>query len=712
MPRKSTARFEGLESLEQRLVMATYTWDGLGDGVSITDRANWHNNHLPGPDDTAIIQTDYPLDLVLNGGLFEVNSLVLNQHLTITDGRLSVFSTSQVDGKIDLAGGEFNGGGDINIAGTLNWNAGKIAGAGDIVVQPGGTLRIEGSGPMNLERDIVNHGTTRWISGDLIGAGSAGTVINNASDGVFKSTGQTVLKAGYWPAAFINQGTFVRDGDGTAGFLVPFHNSGTLNVASGTLLLSAGGSNSGPRNVAAGALLHYFGDFTENAGSTLAGGGMTIWQGGTHTINGDWSMDSYLTLSNATVAGPGNWTIDGVLLWSHGTLSGHGGTVIGESGKIEIRSLGEHVLARDIDNNGVLLWNRGPLTFGGATVTNNANFYVAAADSVWSTNPDDLIVNHGQIRKVLPTTAGFGGVTLDTDGTVNAHNGTLSLPHVAQVADSVLTGGNWIIAPTGTLDMGGAQIHTIGAAASVTRIGVSAGFSALSFLSRNDGALRILGGGTVALTPDGGDFINAGLLVLDHSTTLDIDGGFVQTATGVTEVGIVGPGANTAGNIHASSATLDGVLTLSFKHSYIPAPGTQYVVIQAPSIAGTFWRSTRTAAPAPCRCTWVMRSDCSSPDRYARSSGVTVTCRRRPARSTVSSTGVPAAARARDRCRSSTELTILPATSTIRSSGFRPARAAGERGSTPITCTAPSLSRSSSRASSRGTARCPAAIPR
>jgi hypothetical protein len=335
--RRSSASpsFESLEGLEQRLCFATYVWDGLGDGVSIMDRANWHNNHLPGPDDTAIIESAGDLSLVLTDGSFEVNSLVLSEKLTVTGGKLSIFSASEISGQLDMNGGEINGGGDLKISGVLNWNAGGIAGAGDLVVAPSGRLNIAGSGNMTLERDLINHGATRWISGNLVASGSSGTVINNASDGLFKATGQTVFKAGYWPGAFMNQGLFVRDGADAARFVVPFHNSGTINVASGTLQLWGGGSNSGPRNIAQGALLHCFGDFTEAAGSTLAGGGETIWQGGTHTIYGDWTMDSYLYISNATVTGPGLWTIDGVLGWSHGSLEGHGGTVIGPTGKIE-----------------------------------------------------------------------------------------------------------------------------------------------------------------------------------------------------------------------------------------------------------------------------------------------------------------------------------------------------------------------------------------
>ncbi len=122
--------FDGMESLEDRLALSTYYWDGLGDGVSINDRFNWHNNHLPGPDDTAVIDSPDALSLTLTSGVFEVNRLELAEHLTVTGGALSVFSSSDISGRLDMLGGEINGGGDLGVRGALNWTAGRIAGPG------------------------------------------------------------------------------------------------------------------------------------------------------------------------------------------------------------------------------------------------------------------------------------------------------------------------------------------------------------------------------------------------------------------------------------------------------------------------------------------------------------------------------------------------------------------------------------------------------
>ncbi len=458
-------------------------------------------------------------------------------------------------------------------------------------MNPGGIFSIAGSGVMNLERDIVNHGRTLWMSGDLVGSGSSGTVMQNASDGVLKTLGPLSFKSGAWPAAVINQGVFVQDSGSEARFLVPFTNAGTLNVAHGTLELWGGGSNSGARNVAQGAVLHYFGDFAENAGSTLGGGGETIWQGGTHTINDAWAMDSYLYLSNATVTGEGDWTIDGVLGWSHGTLAGRGNTIIGPTGKIEVRTLGAHVLARNITNTGALVWNRGPLTWHGATITNEAAFNVAADATAVSELGQNRIVNHGEIRKVLPTALGFGGVTLDSDGLVNVRNGSLALDQgaVAQLQDGALSGGSWSVFGTAALSLSGATIQTVGAGALVERIGVNAGFDALSTLTRNDGTVRVYGGGFLDVVPMGGRFVNAGRLVLNNMTALRIAGDFQQEATGELNIGLGGSNVLSSGRVLiADHAILDGTVSVTFELGYVPSLGDEFLFLGSTSSEGHF----------------------------------------------------------------------------------------------------------------------------
>ncbi len=596
--------FDGIESLEDRLSMSTVLWTGAGDGHTLNSRYNWQCNHLPTSCDTAIVDLPGDHALTMSSGSFVPYKLIFAEQLTVTGGTMNIGSGgTSLSGTMHMAGGTYDGCGLLSDSGLLDWTAGLITGMGNIDVTASGTLNFNGSNPLDLRRDITNRGRINWLNGNIDGNDAGGTSIVNKPGALFKAVGNGRFRSLTGTGLLDNQGLFVRDEAGASQVLVPFRNSGTLNVAGGTLQLWAGGANSGQRNVAQDATLHYFGDFTEDAGSTLAGGGATIWQGGTHTITADWSMASYLYISNATVTGPGTWTIDGVLGWSHGTLSGPGGTVIGPTGKIEIRTLGPHTLARDILNNGTLIWNRGPLTMAGATITNPAGqaFYVAADAVAVNGGGVNRIVNHGELRKVLPTAADFGDITLDNDGLVNVHNGSLTLNQgaVAQIAGTTLTGGSWSVYAVGSISFGGADIQTVGAGALIERIGPTAGFGgALAHLTRNEGTIRVIGGGSLDLTPIGGAFTNAGSLILRNMTALTVDGNFVQEDIGSLTIGLPGPVSLASGRVLVvQDASLAGSVSFDLELGYQPQPGDEFLFLGALSAEGHFSGLQPSAGP-------------------------------------------------------------------------------------------------------------------
>lgn len=589
----SRAEFQGVEPLEARIAMSTVHWTGHGDGVTLNSRYNWECNSLPGLGDTAVINVAANPDIVLNSGSLRVKKLLLSENLKINGGTLEVGAGgTTVAGALTIAGGQFTGSGKLTTTGALNWTAGKLSGTGIVEVAASGRFTIAGTGALELRRDVLNRGRIDWTGGNIDGYDLCGTDIVNEAGATFKASGQGRFRSLCAPGLIDNRGLFVRDTTGSTQVLTAFRNSGTLNVAGGTLELWGGGVNSGARNVAQGAILHYFGNFTHLAGSTLAGGGSTIWQGGVHTIAADQAMDSYLYVSNATVTGPGMWTIDGVLGWSHGRLEGTGGTLIGESGKIEIRTFGQHTLARNIDNNGVLIWNRGELTLEGATITNRAErmFFVCAEATATAASGDNAIINQGEIRKVRPEALGFGGVRLDNAGLVYVRNGSLTLGQgaVAQLSEGTLSGGSWRVFGTGELSFSGDQIRTVGAGASITRIGRQTGLAAMDALERNEGSITVSGGGSLSLTPGTGEFVNAGRLSLSTATMVDIAGNFVQTSTGWLDITISGPATLLAGRmICASSATLAGTVAANLVE-YTPLLGDHFLFLSAPSLQGQF----------------------------------------------------------------------------------------------------------------------------
>jgi len=591
------ASFDGLEPLEARIAMSTVNWTGAGDGFTLNDRFNWQCNHLPGQYDTAVINVAANPEIQLNTGSFKVKKLLLSENLTVNNGTLEVGSGgTTVSASLSIAGGLFTGSGLLSTTGQLNWTAGQISGTGIIDIATTGRFNIFSTSTLELRRDIINRGRLEWSGGNIDGYDSCGTVITNKPGAIIKLTGEGRFRSLCYPGLLDNQGLIVRDTPGTSLFLVPSKSSGCINVAGGTLQLWGGGSNSGQRNVAQGAILHYYGNFTHNAGSTLAGGGSTIWQGGTHTIAADQSMHSYLYISNSTVTGPGLWTIDGVIGWSHGRIEGTGGTVVSSTGKIEIRTTGQHTLARDIDNQGTLIWNRGDLTLEGATITNRPgrSFFINASATATAVTGQNLIINQGEIRKVGTGAAGLGGINLDNTGMVYVRNGSLTLDQgtvqqlsAAPLTGSTLTGGSWKVFGTGNLNLTGHTITTVGADATVIRIGRSAGL-ALESIERNDGTIDISGGGSLDLTPATGVFTNAGTLTLNDATTLNIQGDFVQESTGRLEIYISNPAALGTGRvISAYSATLAGTAA-AVPLTFTPQAGQTFLFLTAQTVIGQF----------------------------------------------------------------------------------------------------------------------------
>jgi hypothetical protein len=620
--------FHGFEPLEQRLSLAVVTWTGAGDGLSVMDPANWDHGHVPRAHDAAVIATMGETMPRLTTGTLSVRKLVVSGGLELAGGDLNVGQYgSYVHGRLVVSGGTFDGMGELRVSGRLDWTGGTITGSGQITVAAAGRLTIEAGGTVELRRDIYNAGRIDWNGGDidwhgLTGGGGEGhgqghiehgngngygheshgngygyghwenghfssTLIWNQPGATFKARGEGRLRLVSGEAAVLNEGMFVREWAGHSRFDVPFINAAVLNVAGGELRLYGGGFNGGPRHVAQGAVLHYYGDYAHGAGSTLAGGGETLWHGGTHWITGDWAMHSFLTLADATVAGPGLFTIDGVFRWSHGRMAGPGVTVIGSPGKLEVRTLGEHVLGRDLVNDGTLVWSRGPLTFVDATLTNSQgrNFFAGGETVGLAGGGEARIVNRGEMRKVMPTALDLSGVMLDNTGLLHVRNGLLTLGPVAQLQDSTLAAGAWTVFGLAQLVMP-EPIRVIGAGAEVVRIGRLAGLEALSALERNQGRLLIFGGGSLDL--DAPVFTNAGYLFLHEATRLNVEG-FVQEATGVLDIGIASARRMASGRvISAQNAALGGTLEFTLLRGYNPQAGDRFDFLAAQTLEGQF----------------------------------------------------------------------------------------------------------------------------
>src|SRR5205085_212113 len=146
----------------------------------------------------------------------------------------------------EQSAGVLDGGGTLGVTSLLNWTGGTVMGTG--VTNVSGSFVLAGNTKTFTQRTINNAGAATW-SGGIISVGQ-GALFNNT--GTFTNTfdGMYTFNLG-GTAVFNNPGVFTKSaGAGTTSISAPFMNSGTVNVNTGTVALSGGGSANGTFNVA------------------------------------------------------------------------------------------------------------------------------------------------------------------------------------------------------------------------------------------------------------------------------------------------------------------------------------------------------------------------------------------------------------------------------------------------------------------------------
>src|SRR5207249_3165077 len=171
--------------------------------------------------------------------------------LTLTGG-----STLPSHGVLSLGGGTLNGAGNLNVSGTLNWSNGIMSGGGLTTVAAGATFTLAGGQP-RLERTLNNSAnvvltstSSFFINGGTFNNQSGAVFDIQANVGIFDST----------PGTFNNGGTLRKSaGTATSTISLPLNNTGTVEVQTGTLNFSSGGTHSGPFSASNGATLQFGG---------------------------------------------------------------------------------------------------------------------------------------------------------------------------------------------------------------------------------------------------------------------------------------------------------------------------------------------------------------------------------------------------------------------------------------------------------------------
>jgi hypothetical protein len=143
-----------------------------------------------------------------------------------------------------LTGGTITGSGAMTVTGNFNWTGGTITNSGSTNISPGASLTLTtGSHKYLYIGAINNQGTTTWSStGNFYFYN--GATFNNSGTFDVQNNESISLQVGN-TSAFNNSGTFTKSAGNTNSYsTVPFNNTGTVNVLTGTFNLNGGGISS------------------------------------------------------------------------------------------------------------------------------------------------------------------------------------------------------------------------------------------------------------------------------------------------------------------------------------------------------------------------------------------------------------------------------------------------------------------------------------
>jgi hypothetical protein len=557
---------------------------------------NWSPHQAPSTNDTAWITNNGTYTVTLDANV-TLNGLALGgdsgaqtlSHATYTLS-LNGLGSSSAHGVYTFASGILAGSGALTLDGPFNWSGGTIGGAvSATMVTASGGLTISGSAKY-LYATLVNNGAGTCSAGPIWCYSTA--VLSNAPAATLDFTADGApFSIGGGNPSFVNAGTLRKTaGTGTTTVSLPCANAGSVQVNSGTLVLTLADS-AGSFAVAAGAALSVngtatlapdaaitgAGNFTMTSGLltnhgtlTIAGtntftGGTAVFTAGCAVTNrlvvngGTVGFDGFgtvapasLLLSQGTLQGSLAVTVPGPLIWSGGFLGSAGSTmVITANGGLTMSGTAKFLYATLI-NNHAATWSEGPIYCYGAAQLSNAPAATLdlTADGSFLTvaNGSPLFANAGTLRK----TAGTGTTTMSppcaNTGSVQANSGKLAL---------TLTNGTgaFAVADGATLSVNGTA--TLAAGSSITGAG---NFTVTAGSLTNNGTLNVSGTNTFT----GGTAVFAGGCTLADNA-LVVNGGVVM---------LNGTGTVTPASLSVSDGTLQGSQAVTVAGPFIWSGGT------------------------------------------------------------------------------------------------------------------------------------------
>ena len=335
--------------------------------------ANWSTSAIPGAEDDVLADVQNGVTVTVRTGAQGIARLVkagagtlaLSAKLAASGeislaGALSIASGGSLSGSAvqgDLAtltqsGGSLSGAGTLNVTGLMSLSGGVETGSGTTIAQGGAsitggfgldggrTLRLQGASAalgsyVSLDLNSANPqtgvsdagaGTLTIANGATFNDQTAGYL--NISVRATRAQQQATTGAS---AAVNNAGTWTKSGSASRSTIsAVFNNTGTVDVESGVLTLSGGGTDVGATYKGAGTVEFSGGALTLDASSTIAGN--ASFSGGHTTVNGGVGS-GLLSITGGEATFKGAVTA-GALDQSGGELDGSGTvTATGLSGR-------------------------------------------------------------------------------------------------------------------------------------------------------------------------------------------------------------------------------------------------------------------------------------------------------------------------------------------------------------------------------------------
>jgi hypothetical protein len=322
------------------------------------------------------------------------------------------FISNARTGTLNLGiGGFLEGPGTVDVNGLLTWTGGTMRGPG--TTNANGGMNINGGSFLSptLDNRTLNNFGPATDTGFV--QFSNGAILNNLDGAVFNLQGLPVFFTSGATSTFNNAGTLRKSAStGFTDMPLVFNNTGTVDVMTGTLQLSRGGTSTGTFTVAAGATLGLGGAHRLVVGSSVTGGGNVSISGSGTTIDiyGIYTIDGATTVSSGAT---GDFLNDA----STGSLANNGGTVRIGAGTT-LAATGSYTQGSGTTNLG-----GGTLTAGTGVNIQGGNFFGPG-----TINGD--VTNAAQLSPGTPTSPGIltinGSYTQTSTGVLNIKVGGLT----------------------------------------------------------------------------------------------------------------------------------------------------------------------------------------------------------------------------------------------------------------------------------------------